>query len=51
MYEGPTVKDVNHWTTYTGDLFRIGNIYVEPAPHFLDELIIEEWHTNVPQIH
>ena len=29
-----SIKDVNHWLTYTGNLFIVVNTWVEPATFF-----------------
>ena len=44
--KGPnsSVKSVNDWTIYTGFLF------IKVKANVLDEMITEEWYTNVSQI-
>ena len=44
-----TVEDMNHLTTYIGDLFVVKNV-VENKPHFLEKLITQEWFINVQQV-
>ena len=45
-----SIKDLNYWTTYIGDLFTLVKFSIEPVTHF-DKLIIEKQYSNVPQIH